>query len=39
VFVGETRSSRFARMLPDWIQPGYRRMAGLNSPTSFATGD
>lgn len=29
VYVGETRRSSFARLLPDWLKPGYKRMAGL----------
>jgi protein involved in polysaccharide export with SLBB domain len=29
VYVGETRRSVFARILPDWLGPVYRRFAGL----------
>ncbi len=29
VFVGETRRSSFARLLPDWMKAGYQRIAGL----------
>ena len=29
VYVGETRRSVVARMLPDWLGPLYRRLAGL----------
>jgi protein involved in polysaccharide export with SLBB domain len=29
VYVGETRRSVFARVLPDWLGPAYRRFAGL----------
>jgi len=29
VYVGETKRSVFARMLPDWLGPAYRRFAGL----------
>jgi len=31
VYVGETRRSSFARLLPDWLKPGYMRMAGLTT--------
>ena len=30
IYVGETRRSSFARLLPDWLKPGYRRMAGVS---------
>lgn len=29
VYVGETRRSAFARLLPDWLGPMYRRLIGL----------
>jgi polysaccharide biosynthesis/export protein len=29
VYVGETRRSSFARLLPNWLKPWYRRMTGL----------
>ena len=29
VYVGETSRSVFARLLPDWLGPAYRRLAGL----------
>ena len=29
VYVGETKRSVFARILPDWLGPLYRRLAGL----------
>lgn len=29
VYVGETRRSSFARLLPDWLRPLYRQLAGL----------
>jgi protein involved in polysaccharide export with SLBB domain len=29
VYVGETRRSVFARILPDWLGPAYRRFSGL----------
>jgi hypothetical protein len=29
VYVGETRRSSFARLLPDWMKGGYCRLAGL----------
>lgn len=29
VYVGETRRSSFARLLPDWLKAGYRRIVGL----------
>ncbi len=29
VTVGETRRSRFARLLPGWARPGYRQLVGL----------
>ena len=29
VYVGETRRSVISRMLPDWLGPAYRRVAGL----------
>ena len=29
VYVGETRRSVFARVLPDWLGPLYRRITGL----------
>lgn len=31
IYVGETRRSSFARLLPDWLKPGYRRMAGVSA--------
>lgn len=30
VYVGETRRSSFARLLPDWMQAGYLRLVGLH---------
>ena len=29
VYIGETSRSVFARVLPDWLGPAYRRLAGL----------
>lgn len=29
VYIGETRGSEFARILPDWLAPIYRRFVGL----------
>jgi hypothetical protein len=29
VYVGETSRSVFARMLPNWLGPAYRRLSGL----------
>jgi polysaccharide biosynthesis/export protein len=29
VYVGETRRASFARLLPDWARPAYRRIVGL----------
>lgn len=29
VYVGETRRSSFTRLLPDWMQTGYRRLVGV----------
>ncbi len=31
VYVGETRRSSFARLLPDWLKGGYCRLAGVNT--------
>jgi polysaccharide biosynthesis/export protein len=32
VIVGETRRSSFSRLLPDWLKPFYRKLAGLLPP-------
>ena len=29
VYIGETRRSSFSRLLPDWLRPAYRKLAGL----------
>jgi len=29
VYVGETHRSSFSRLLPDWLRPLYRKLAGL----------
>jgi protein involved in polysaccharide export with SLBB domain len=29
VYIGETRRSRFGRLVPDWLQPLYRKLVGL----------
>jgi hypothetical protein len=29
VYVGETHRSSFSRVLPDWLRPVYRKLAGL----------
>ncbi len=29
VYIGETRRSRFGRLVPEWLQPLYRRLVGL----------
>lgn len=29
LYIGETRRSSFSRILPDWLRPAYRRVAGL----------
>jgi len=29
VYVGETHRSSFSRLLPDWLRPIYRKVAGL----------
>lgn len=34
VYVGETRRSSFARLLPAWLKPSYMRMAGVHSSSA-----
>jgi hypothetical protein len=29
VYVGETRGASFARVVPDWARPAYRKVTGL----------
>jgi hypothetical protein len=35
VYVGETRRSRFSRLLPDWFKPLYRKLVGLFPPDGW----
>jgi hypothetical protein len=35
VYVGETRRSRFSRLLPDWLRPFYRKVVGLLPPDGW----
>ncbi|HET6574947.1 MAG TPA: hypothetical protein VFG68_15180 [Fimbriiglobus sp.] len=35
VYVGETRRSQFARLLPDWLRPLYRKLVGLLPPDGW----
>ncbi len=35
VYVGETRRSRFSRLLPRWLRPFYRKLVGLLPPDGW----
>jgi len=35
VYVGETRRSRFSRLLPDWLRPLYRKLVGMLPPDGW----
>jgi hypothetical protein len=35
VYVGETRRSRFSRLLPEWFRPLYRKIVGLLPPDGW----
>jgi protein involved in polysaccharide export with SLBB domain len=35
VYVGETRRSRFSRLLPGWLRPFYRKMVGMLPPDGW----
>lgn len=39
VYVGETRGSSFARVLPGWLAPAYRKLLGLLPDTWWPFGD